>query len=57
MKVLENYRERAERCVWACAETGIPSVTDVIAKASNNVINNVDFTLATKKTRRNHHEA
>ena len=32
-----------------CAETEIPSETDVIAKASNNVINNMDFNLATKE--------
>ena len=29
--------------------TEIPSETDAIAKASNNVINNTDFNLATKK--------
>ena len=32
-----------------CAETEIPSETDAVAKASNNVINNMDLNLATKK--------
>ena len=33
----------------ACAEDEIPSETDVVAKASNDVINNMDFDFATKK--------
>ena len=33
----------------ACEENEIPSETDAIAKAWNNIINNMDFNLATKK--------
>ena len=33
----------------ACAETEIPSENGAVAKASNNVIYNMDFNLATKK--------
>ena len=49
MKVLETTVKGLNDECEARAENKIPSETDVIAKASNNVVSSTDSDLATKK--------